>query len=192
MQADGKRDMELNHNRGDAGDSYPGSTNNKTFSDTSTPNSKSYAGSNTCVKVSNISDPAAIMHADLAVKCVVKVKENLNKEIIKEKEFRKEFKNEKIEIKEIEKNHITEKASAHDKLLIEHKLGDGKFTDGKLGEGGGFGRMASSSGTQPGSLESRIAQLEAILGQIQPFIEQSLRPDLSQGALSGEEPEAEV
>lgn len=199
MQADGKRDMELNHNRGDAGDSYPGSTNNRAFSDSSTPNSKSYAGSNTCVKVSNISDPAAIMHADLSVKCIVKVKEHLPKELIKEKEFKKEFKNEKFEFKEIEKNIIkdksivNEKAVAHDKTLVENKLGDGKFSDGKLGEGGGggFGHMTQSGGMS-GNLESRVAQLEAMLGQIQPFIEQSLRPDLSQGALSGEEPEAEV
>jgi len=189
MQADGKKDLELNHNRGDAGDIYPGSSNNRSFDDSSNPNSKSYAGSATCVKVSNISDPGNVMHADLTVKCIVKVKEHLGKELIKDKEFRKEFKIEKNETKEIEKAFITEKASAHDKLLIENKLGDGKFSDGKFGEGGGgggWGRTMAGNETQGTSLEARVAQLEAIIGQIQPFIDQSIRPDLSQGALSGE------
>ena len=192
MQADGKKDLELNHNRGDAGDSYPGSANNRSFDDASNPNSKSYAGSSTCVKVSNISDPSAVMHADLSVNCIVKLKEvkEIHKELIKEKEFRKELKNEKIEFKEIEK--LKEKVSIHDKLLVENKLGDGKFSDGKLGEGGGggLGRNLSSGDfdqSQSASLENRVAQLEAIIGQIQPFIEQSIRPDLSQGALSAED-----
>jgi immune inhibitor A len=202
MQADGKKDLENNNNRGDAGDSYPGSSNNRAFNSSSNPNSKSYAGSNTCVQVTNISDSAAIMHADLAVKCKIKVKENLHKEIIKEKEFRKEFKREKIEIKEIEKSFITEKATAHDKQLVENKLSDGKLSDGKLsegklgegklGEGGGlgFGRVMGMENAA-GSLEARLSQLEAIVGQIQPFIEQALRPDLSEGALSGEDQEEE-
>ena len=202
MQADGKRDLELNNNRGDAGDSFPGSSNNKSFNNTSNPNSKSYAGSNTCVKVSNISDTGAIMHADLSVKCkVLKVKEHLHKELIKEKEIRKEFKVEKNEIKEFEKPITDHKIhdKIPDKTLVENKLGDGKFSDGKfsdgkLGEGGGglgFGRSAGTTENQPGSLEGRIAQLEAMLSQIQPFIDPSLRPDLSEGALSGEDQEDE-
>ena len=192
MQADGKKDLELNHNRGDAGDSFPGSANNETFGDSSNPDSKSYAGSNTCVKVSNISAPAAVMHADLAVKCIVKIKEHLGKELIKEKELRKEYKIEKNEIKEIEKPLVSEH-KIPDKTFVENKLGDGKFSDGKLGEGGGGGFGRSSSGeNQPASLETRIAQLEATLGQIQPFIDQSLRPDLSRGALSGEDQSEEV
>ena len=36
------------------------------------------------------------------------------------------------------------------------------------------------------SLEERLASLEARLGFIQPFIDQSYRPDLSQGALQNE------
>ncbi len=116
MQADGKRDMELNHNRGDAGDSFPGSANNKTFSDSSNPNSNSYAGSNTCVNVSNISDPSKIMHADLTVKCDTK-KENPGKKI-KEKKLRKKQEVPKIEIKEIVESVITEKATDTDKTLV--------------------------------------------------------------------------
>ena len=190
IQADGKKDLELNHNRGDAGDTYPGSANNRTFNNTSNPNSKSYAGSSTCVQVTNISDPAATMSADLAVKCkVIKVKDHLHKEIIKEKEIRKEHKREKSEFKEIEKG-IDHKIP--DKTLVENKLGDGKFSDGKFGEGGGgFNFNTGLSAHQPSSLEERIAQLEGLFAQIQPFIDPSLRPDLSQGALSGEGEEDE-
>ena len=56
MQADGKRDMEFNHNRGDGGDSYPGTCHNRSFNASSTPNSDSYAGTSTCVAVTAISN----------------------------------------------------------------------------------------------------------------------------------------
>jgi immune inhibitor A len=55
VQADNRKDLENSANRGDAGDPYPGSTNNSTFSNTSAPNSKSYSGQNTCVSVTSIS-----------------------------------------------------------------------------------------------------------------------------------------
>lgn len=193
MQADNKKDMELNHNRGDAGDCYPGSSNNTKFNNTSSPNSKSYAGSNTCVAVNNISAPSAVMHADLAVRCELKIKDikETLKDITKDKEIAKELKNEKIEHKEIEKaiiadkSLITDKATAHDKTLVE-KPGD-KFTE-KLTEGGfgkpGGGLLGGGGGL---SVEQRLAQLEAQLGFMQPFIDQSARPDLSQGALQGED-----
>jgi len=189
MQADGKKDMELNHNRGDAGDSYPGSSGNTKFSNTSTPNSKSYAGSNTCVSVTNVSAPAAVMHADLTVKCViVKAKDKeISKEIIKEKEISKDLKNEKLEHKEIEKNIISDKGVAHDKQLVE-KNAD-KFSD-KLIEGGGLGKPGGLGGGGL-TVEQRLAQLEAQLGFMQPFIDQSIRPDLSQGALQGEDEDDE-
>ena len=60
MQADGKRDMERNTNRGDAGDPYPGTSNNNTFSATSNPNSKSYANADSCVAVTIIGASSAI------------------------------------------------------------------------------------------------------------------------------------
>lgn len=143
VQADGKKDLELNHNRGDNGDCYPGSSVNTKFDNTSNPNSKSYAGSNTCVAVSNISTAGAIMHADLRVKCLIKVKEN-KKELLKEKEFRKEL---KAEQKEIRKDFLHEKNLAGDKMPMsdktwvekpaatEGKIIDAKNTDGKIGEG---------------------------------------------------------
>jgi len=185
MQADNKKDLELNHNRGDAGDSYPGSSGNSNFNNTTAPSSKSYAGSNTCVGVNNISASAAVMHANLTVKCViVKPTKEIAKDIIKEKEISKDIKNEKIEHKEIEKNFITDKVVAHDKQLVEKttdKFTD-KLTEGKLTEGG-LGRPGMGGLT----VEQRLAQLEAQLGFIQPFIDQSIRPDLSQGALQGSE-----
>ncbi|MEO6917117.1 MAG: M6 family metalloprotease domain-containing protein, partial [Chitinophagaceae bacterium] len=54
MQADGKKDLEKNANRGDAGDCFPGTAAKKDFTDSSTPGSKSYAGSATSVSVTNI------------------------------------------------------------------------------------------------------------------------------------------
>ncbi|HZG26268.1 MAG TPA: M6 family metalloprotease domain-containing protein, partial [Chitinophagaceae bacterium] len=74
LQADAKKDMELNRNRGDAGDSFPGSTGNKNFNNTSSPSSRSYAGSDTCVSVTNISASGAVMRADIQVKCTSKAK----------------------------------------------------------------------------------------------------------------------
>jgi immune inhibitor A len=68
MQADGKRDMEHSANRGDAGDAYPGTSNNKTFNATSTPNSKSYANADSSVAVTAISGSGATMTAQIKVK----------------------------------------------------------------------------------------------------------------------------
>jgi M6 family metalloprotease-like protein len=66
-QADGIWDLEHNNNSGDAGDPYPGSTNNRTFNNTSTPDSKNYSSGNTYVSISNISNSGATMTADLVV-----------------------------------------------------------------------------------------------------------------------------
>jgi immune inhibitor A len=72
MQADGKRDLELSHNRGDAGDCWPGSAGNADFSATSTPGSTAYSGAATCVAVTGISKAGATMTAKLQVKCPAK------------------------------------------------------------------------------------------------------------------------
>jgi immune inhibitor A len=191
VQADGKKDMELNHNRGDAGDTYPGSTNNRKFDSTTTPNSKSYAGANTCVVVKNISDSAAVMHADLSVKCVVKiakeVAKDITKEISKEKELAKELQK---EIKEFDKTSdktiITEKATALDKQIVEKP----KDFEGKMLDGFGMGQFGQMAGAAAGggNLEARLARLEMILGSIAPFIQQGLRPDLNQAGFQSEDP----
>jgi immune inhibitor A len=69
MQADGKRDLEHNVNRGDAGDPYPGASNNRTFNATSNPNSKSYGNSDSCVAVTGISASGPSMTMQIQVKC---------------------------------------------------------------------------------------------------------------------------
>jgi immune inhibitor A len=69
LQADARRDLEHGSNRGDDGDPYPGIAHNTTLNDTSKPNSKSYAGSNTCVAVTNIGAPGPVMAAQFQVKC---------------------------------------------------------------------------------------------------------------------------
>ena len=66
-QADGNWDLEQNINSGDAGDPYPGSTNNHAFNNISTPDSKNYDFANTYVGITNISNSGNIMTADLAV-----------------------------------------------------------------------------------------------------------------------------
>ncbi len=55
MQADGKRDLELAKNRGDAGDVYPGSAKKKSFTDTTNPNSRAHNGAKTGVALTAIS-----------------------------------------------------------------------------------------------------------------------------------------
>lgn len=66
-EADGLNDLDGGRNRGDAGDFYPGSTNNTTFNDTSNPNSRAYSGDSTSVEVLNISSSQSTMSADLLV-----------------------------------------------------------------------------------------------------------------------------
>lgn len=194
MQADGKRDMELGHNRGDPGDCYPGSSNNSAFNANSTPNSKSYAGAATCVAVTGIPAAGPVMQVNMQVKCSVKsplkdhkdsIKDHKEltkelqkdtKEFLKEKEFTKE--------KEIREKPVTEKIP--DKTFQENKFGEGKLADLP----GGFGGYPDQ-GSDPriSELEGRIAALENVVagtGQQQPFISADLRPDLSRGAFAAE------
>jgi immune inhibitor A len=67
VQADNLWQLEENINRGNAGDPYPGSVNNTTFDDTSSPNSRAYNGTVTNVAVRNIGPSAATMTADLLI-----------------------------------------------------------------------------------------------------------------------------
>lgn len=186
-QADGKRDMELNHNRGDGGDCYPGSGNNTSFNNSSTPNSKSYAGTSTCVAVTGIPAAAPVMTVGMQVKCSVKpIKENI-KELIHDKQLRIE--------KPVIREKLFDKQISADKRPDKSWVEGGKFAD-KLNEGrpGGLG----GGGIRPGGVSNeellaRIAALEAALagsGGGAPFIGEELRPDLSQGALSAEDDQA--
>ena len=190
MQADGLKQLEAGSNRGDAGDAYPGTTNNKNFNKSSNPSSKSYAGSDTCVGVTEISAAAATMSARLSVKCgIVK---NLAKDLTDVKSMTKDLTDAKVTVadkmvqidksivdkvtdKTIEKKPekpITDKTTGFDKNPVEGKTLNEKITDkpsDKPIEGGGGGFPGF-----PGF-------------GAQPFIGSELRPDLSQGALAGEE-----
>lgn len=66
-QADGLKHLEGYANKGDTGDPFPGSTLNKNFSGTTTPNSKDYAGNETYVAVNSISASGATMTADMFI-----------------------------------------------------------------------------------------------------------------------------
>ena len=83
VQADGLRNLEMRVNRGDGGDPFPGSKGVTAVSDTTTPNTKSYTGVDTCVSLNNIPASAASMTVGVTVRCgVIKIKDH--KEIIKE------------------------------------------------------------------------------------------------------------
>jgi M6 family metalloprotease-like protein len=66
-QADGLRSLNLGANRGDAGDPFPGSTNNHLFDGFSKPSSNDYTSAPTYVAVRNISNSDMIMTADFDV-----------------------------------------------------------------------------------------------------------------------------
>lgn len=67
VQADGKQDLEKGQNRGDAGDTFPGTTSNKNFNKSSKPSSLSYGGLDSGVQVNNITVSGGRVVADLSV-----------------------------------------------------------------------------------------------------------------------------
>src|SRR3954468_10156849 len=67
LQADGLRELELNFNRGDGGDPYPGWNSNTSLTGTTSPSSQSYAGQDTGVVVSGISDSGDPMKVTVSV-----------------------------------------------------------------------------------------------------------------------------
>ena len=72
VQADARKDLENNSNRGDDGDPFPGATNNVAFTDSTNPNSRSYAGAGTCVSITEIPQPGPSMTLRIAVRCPVR------------------------------------------------------------------------------------------------------------------------
>ncbi len=69
-QADGGLELERDIDQGDAGDPYPGTSNNRTFDLNSTPNCGSYAGCSSTVAITSISNSGATMTADIQVTTV--------------------------------------------------------------------------------------------------------------------------
>ena len=64
-EADGNDDLDLDHNRGDSGDSFPGATNNRTFNNSSYPSSNSQDNVETNISFVNISNSDSIMYLDI-------------------------------------------------------------------------------------------------------------------------------
>jgi M6 family metalloprotease-like protein len=65
-QADNLWELERNFNSGDTGDPYPGTTNNRSFTESSSPDSNLYNGSPSSVSITNISDSGSVMTATLS------------------------------------------------------------------------------------------------------------------------------
>ncbi|MHA7292225.1 M6 family metalloprotease domain-containing protein [Arthrobacter sp. MDT3-24] len=188
LQADGSKDLENNVNRGDAGDPYPGNANNASLTSTTTPNSKSYAGSDTCVSITNIPAASPAMTVRFGVRCSIKpIKEGkeikeLRKERPKElkellKERPKEFKEEFKEIKEKEFKEFKEFKEKDFKEIRENKftdkLGENKFADGQVQPVPGQGMPAGweQRTAYAGSGYDVSARLEALEAAMQTVIE---------------------
>jgi immune inhibitor A len=171
-QADGKRQLEQRVNRGDGGDPYPGSSDNRTFDANSAPGSKSYAGADTCVAVSSISDAGPTMTADLRVRCQKSLREI--KEMVKEgKGHWREFHKDRLK-------ELVDTIRWPIELPPHKRLAEGY---GRPGRREPFERPLGRSTEE---LEERLSALEAKLGQPQPFIGRQLRPDLEEGAFAEE------
>jgi immune inhibitor A len=198
LQADANRDMELDHNRGDAGDPYPGSAANTSMNANSTPNSKSYAAQNTCVAVNNISASGAVMTALVFVKCKGKeTSKELPKEIKDTKTVVKERKDDKDQIKERKdtkelakeikdtKSLTKEIKDTKDQIKERKDLKDHTEVKGRdIPFGFGQGAMTSDLGQAFAELEARVAALEAAMtlgDNAELFIGKELRPDLAGG-----------
>ena len=67
LQADGKRDLERAVNRGDAGDPYPGTAANLMIDANSSPNTHLYSGTDSRVRISQISSPGSTMTFNLDI-----------------------------------------------------------------------------------------------------------------------------
>ncbi len=166
-QADGLNHLNSGTNRGDTGDSYPGSTGAHVFDKNSFPNSKSYAGSDTCVAVSGVSASSATMTANLSVKCAA------FKSILKE-----------LTDKHHDKFHRFDKYFFADKYPekpeIDKRVGREKPFDFNPRTRFGFDQAP------PGHIEERLEALETTISALVPFIDEDLRPDLSDSMLNGE------
>ena len=67
-EADGLDDMDNEVNRGDAGDPFPGTSNNFTFNDNSYPSASRYDNTETGIAVFNISSSDSLMTADVNIR----------------------------------------------------------------------------------------------------------------------------
>jgi immune inhibitor A len=189
-QADGANHLGAGANRGDGGDVYPGSSTNTLFDKNSTPNSRSYAGSDTCVAVTSISASAAVMSAEFRVRCSKSLLKDFrdkgrDKRIAADKRPDKIF----IENKRLIVDKSTGIDKRPDKSLIGDKRPEKPEIDKSVNLDKNFDKLTDfrrTEGAYPG-LEERLAALEEAVSAIVPFIDQSLRPDLEMSALYGED-----
>lgn len=203
-QADNLRQLELAQNRGDAGDAYPGSTGNTSFTSSSSPNSKSYAGADTCVSITGISASSPTMTATVAVSCG-KAKE-LFKDFKDRKDARKDLKEPFKERKDHKDSWKDLRDNDLGKRLKDAKDAREEFRprwppfNGPFGNESGMGdyRMAETGGDGIEVLllgiSERLEALEATVAgaegapATQPFIGSDLRPDLLGGPTYGDAP----
>ncbi len=176
-QADGANDLGSGGNRGDAGDPWPGSSSKTTFDNSSSPNSRSYAGSNTCVAVAAISPSGATMTADLRVSCTKSVLKDYSDKRT-DKQVEKSWLRDKRFDKRFEKNLLGDKRP--EKPDIDKRVGYDKGFDFR------FGNRFSPAPRPEDDLEARVAQLEAAVASLEPFIDATMRPDLEASAMRDE------
>lgn len=179
-QADGQGHLGTGANRGDGGDPYPGSAGNGTFDNSSTPNSRSYAGSNTCVAVTAISPSGPTMTADMRVEC----RKSALKEVqdkTADKRFEKALRIEKPFVRE--KSVAFEKPVNAEKPIIDKRVSYDKGWDYDYDYRSGAGAARGGSD----DTAARLAALEAAVAAIEPFIQGAMRPDLDASGLQEED-----
>lgn len=121
-------------------------------------------------------------HKEFKAEKVEKTEVKETKEVkveVKEGKETKEVAKEKLETKE--RKDVKDK----DKEKEGKEIKDFKEKDKDLVEGGGLGGILQRP--EAGDLETRLSALEAAVSQLTHFIGAELRPDLSRGALSGED-----
>ena len=214
VQADNLRQLELAQNRGDTGDPYPGKSGNTSFTSSSSPNSKSYAGADTCVSITSISGSMPTMTATVAVSC------GKGKELFKDNKDRKDIRK---DIKEPFKERIDTKGPFKERKDVKETIKD--FRDNDLRKrlkdakdsrefkepdrppfdrpfdprfSQSYDASAETGGDDVGDLLMEIIQrLEAVEASVagaapaEPFIGADLRPDLV-GGPAYEEPGAQL
>jgi immune inhibitor A len=209
MQADNKRDMELDHNRGDAGDPYPGSANNVSFTSSSSPSSRSYSGADTCVSISGVSASGATMTATISVTCgkgLAKEHKELSKELVDQKQGRKDTKDLSKERKDFkDRKEILKEGKELRKEVkdikdrVENKRpelpggGGGRFGFSGQDPYGGYEDGGSDAGdplvAMVEDLAARVSALEGGYSEggtaAEAFIGGDLRPDLLGGPTYG-------
>ena len=197
LQADGQRDLELNHNRGDGGDLTPAAHSNTSLTATSTPSTKSYAGQDTCVSLTNISASGPTMSATVTVHCGKaptkdikdgqKEHKELGKDLTDNKQLRKDLKEAAKDIKDARKELKELGKDLIDNKQIRKDFKEIKESGKEAFEWPPGGGDLAAGDDRIGALEARLSAVEQLIGTAaQPFIGAELRPDLLGGpATSG-------